>query len=223
MRLVAALAAVACGCAPGEVHGSGGRTQHIVLDVSRIALSQLDITRVDLTISGPGIAAPIVTPLERGAGAVWSGSVNGIPAGAARLFRADAFDGAGAIVYQGQALADVPAGATLSLSLVLQDPPPSPEDGLPALSVELERDQVSPSTPVSVRAVTSGADAAALTFAWDARCPGSTETGSFADPGSSSTTWTSPAAQPLSCVLSIRVGNAQGSSVTVYVAVQVAG
>jgi hypothetical protein len=37
----------------------------------------------------------------------------------------------------------------------------------------------------------------------------------------SSTRWIAPGLQPLTCALLVRVGDQQGSSVTVYVAVQV--
>ncbi len=70
-----------------------------------------------LTVTGPGIYPPIQEPLllenQR-----LTGSVT-VPAGPERLFRIETFDETGRIIYAGQTVADVEAGATLTLTIDL--------------------------------------------------------------------------------------------------------
>lgn len=178
---------------------------------------------MDLTISGPGIAQPITAQLGKGPGSSWTGAVTGIPAGPARLFEASAFDAAGTLVYQGQTVSDVTAGATLELVLVLQDPPPVTDVVVPQISsLQISSGQVAPSASVTLTVVASGATPAdVLSFGWDSSCQGTSEKGSFGAPTASTTAWQAPAFQPTTCTLSLRVSSQQGSSVTVYFAVQV--
>jgi len=195
----------------------------VVLDVSRLpGLSQSDIQRVELTITGPGIGLPIVTDLDRSASNSWSAVVAGIPAGPARIFQAAAFDSTGTIVYQGTASSDVATGSTLELVLLLQDPPPPPAGSVPDVgSVEASQGRVPPSTPVDLRVTATPPAGESVGFTWGADCPGSTDPGSFSDTSAPNTSWTAPGSQPLTCVLSVKVGGSGGSSVTVYLPIQV--
>lgn len=223
MRLAAALLGVASGCGPGEVSPPSLHTQKVLLQGARPAgLSLADIARVDLTISGPGIVSPITSALGRGTSNAWIGTVTGIPAGPARLFEAAASDSAGAVVYQGQTVSDVPAGSNVQLVLLLQDPPPPPDSGAPQISsVEVSPGQVAPSASVDVRVVASSAPGDSLSYAWAAQCPGALGDGQFTDANAASTRWSAPGEQPVTCVFSVRVTGSGGSSVTVYVTVQV--
>jgi hypothetical protein len=198
-------------------------TQRVLLQGARPAgLSLAEIDRVDLTVSGVGIASPITAQLGRGTSNAWMGTVSGIPAGPARLFEASALDSGGEVLYQGQAVSDVPAGSKVQLILLLQDPPPPPDSAAPQISsVEVSPGQVAPSASVDVEVVASSPTGDTLSYAWEARCPGALGNGQFADPSAASTRWSAPGEQPVTCVFSVRVAGSGGSSVTLYVTVQV--
>ena len=173
LRLGLCLLGLVSGCGAGQVGEPVSRTQRVVLDVSRLpGLSQSDIQRVELTITGPGIGLPIVTDLDRSASNSWSAVVAGIPAGPARIFQAAAFDSTGTIVYQGTASSDVATGSTLELVLLLQDPPPPPAGSVPDVgSVEASQGRVPPSTPVDLRVTATPPAGESVGFTWGADCP----------------------------------------------------
>jgi len=223
LRLGLSLLGLVSGCDPGEVGHPASRNQTLILDVSRLpGLSQSDIQRAELTVTGPGIGVPIVTDLGRSASNAWGAVVSGIPAGPARSFQASAFDSTGTILYQGTAVSDVVAGSTLELVLLLQDPPPPPTASTPVVgSVLASQGRVPPSSPVDLQVTATAAAGESLGFVWTADCPGSTDQGNFSDGTAASTSWTAPAAQPLTCVLSVSVAGSGGSSVTVYLSIQV--
>jgi hypothetical protein len=70
-----------------------------------------------LTVTGPGIIAPIVADLALSGGTL-VGSVM-VPAGPDRLFHIDAFDAAGALLFSGETTADVVGGTELALDIAL--------------------------------------------------------------------------------------------------------
>ena len=113
---VLGLVLAACGLA---LVGCGGERDEGGAEVVVQALSAADVARVTLTITGDGIAAPIVNDLTR-VGAQWVGRINAIPAGAARTFDAAARDGAGTLLYQGQAIVDIGAGERVVVAIVAQ-------------------------------------------------------------------------------------------------------
>jgi hypothetical protein len=199
------------------------RTQKLVLDVSRLsALSQADIQRVQLTVNGPGIGVAIVTDLGRSALNAWTAVVAGIPAGPARTFVASAYDAIGAVIYQGVAVSDVLSGSTLELVLLLQDPAPPPGASSPEVeSLQASQGRVPPSSSIGLSVTATTAAGESLSFVWRSDCPGSSDPGTFSDGTAPSTSWTAPAAQPLTCVLSVTVAGSGGSSVTVYLPIQV--
>ncbi len=69
---------------------------------TREALSASDVTRVVVTVTGAGIAAPLVQSLVR-VGGRWQGTIGGIPAGSGRSFHGDAFDASSTVIYTGDA------------------------------------------------------------------------------------------------------------------------
>ena len=219
--LAAALLGVAA-CGPGEVAPAREGTQRVVLVGTRsAALSLADIVRVDLTITGAGIVTPITIELGRGTSNAWMGTVTGIPAGPARLFEASARDSGGSVLYQGQTVSDVSVGSNVQLVLLLQDPPPPPDSGAPQISsIEVTPGQVAPSGSVDVKVVASGAAGDTLSYSWASRCPGASSDGQFIDASTATTRWSAPG-DPVTCVFSVRVAGSGGSSVTVYVTVQV--
>jgi|WetSurMetagenome_2_1015567.scaffolds.fasta_scaffold05696_4 hypothetical protein len=70
-----------------------------------------------LTVTGPGIVSPIVAKLTLSDG-VLTGSVV-VSAGPDRVFRIDAYDEAGTLIYSGQTVADVVSGSELRLDIDL--------------------------------------------------------------------------------------------------------
>ena len=223
LRLGLCLLGLVSGCDPGEVGKPIARNQTLILDISRLpGLSQSDIERVELTVTGVGIGIPIVSELGRSSSNAWGAVVSGIPAGSARSFQASAFDSTGTVIYQGTAVSDVVAGSTLELVLLLQDPPPPPEASTPVVgSVVASQGRVPPSSPVDLQVTATAAAGESLGFVWTSDCPGSTDPGTFSDGTATSTSWTAPAVEPLSCVLSVSVAGSGGSSVTVYLPIQV--
>ncbi len=74
-------------------------------------------SRFVLTVTGPGIMEPIVAELAL-SGGLLTGSVV-VPAGPDRVFRIDAYDAAGTLIYSGQTIADVVGGSDLRLDIEL--------------------------------------------------------------------------------------------------------
>jgi hypothetical protein len=107
---------VGCSSAPSQDDNAGGAT----VGVSAGALSSADVTKVTLTISGPGIAVPIVHDLTKSAGQ-WTAIIGGIPAGTNRTFAADAFGELNTKIYTGQASGvTIVKGAMAAVLIVLQ-------------------------------------------------------------------------------------------------------
>jgi hypothetical protein len=102
-------ALLASACSRGESISKPGEA-HVAVLTS--ALSQADITRITLTISGNSVSVPIVADLTRApGGAAWAAEVPEVPAGQQR-FEAAAFGGAdGGALYQGSTDATIVAGA----------------------------------------------------------------------------------------------------------------
>lgn len=74
-------------------------------------------SRFMLAVTGPGIMEPIVVELTLSDGLL-TGSIV-VPAGPDRVFRIDAYDEAGTLMYSGQTVADVPSGSELRLDIEL--------------------------------------------------------------------------------------------------------
>ncbi len=70
-----------------------------------------------LTVTGPGIIAPIVADLALEGGTLVASVV--VPAGPDRLFHIDAFDQGGVLLFSGETTADVVSGAELALDIAL--------------------------------------------------------------------------------------------------------
>jgi len=77
----------------------------------------IQASRFVLTVTGPGIIQPIVSQLEYSNGFL-TGSVV-VPAGPKRLFRIDAYDQGGTLLYSGQAVTDVKPGSEIVLAIDL--------------------------------------------------------------------------------------------------------
>src|SRR5512133_546052 len=116
LSLVGAVLAAGCGAqASGEA----------VVGVSAEALAVNDISRVTVTVSGPGMTSDIVRNLVKTSGQ-WSGIIGSIPVGADRTFTGRAYDSSNTLVYEGQAAGvTITQGATASVVIVLQQKTPS--------------------------------------------------------------------------------------------------
>ena len=62
----------------------------------------IDVSRIEITISGSGISSPIVTELDGSPASGWSGIISDIPAGLGRTFVGRAYDDVG-MLYEGSA------------------------------------------------------------------------------------------------------------------------
>jgi len=176
---------VGCSSAPSQDDNAGGAT----VGVSVGALSSADVTKVTLTISGPGIAVPIVHDLTKSAGQ-WTAIIGGIPAGTDRTFAADAFDSSNAKIYAGQASGvTIVKGAMATVLIALQQTEPAAPFGNAAPRIEslvASTRVVEPAESVVLNLVASDADGDVLLYAWTAPA------GSFTDASSATPTWTAP-------------------------------
>jgi hypothetical protein len=180
------------GVLSGACSASSTYDASATVTVSTQSLPQAaDVTRVQLTISAPDIAQPIVENLANTAG-VWEGTIGGIPAGTNRTFSAGAYDASSALIFAGQASpVTITNGEQASVTIALQQAvPPAPyTEQVPVIDSFI----ASTATPhpgavvtLSVTAHDANPDDA-ITFTWLASA------GTFSDPWATSTTWTAPA------------------------------
>ncbi len=198
-----ALLMMHCNSEPADDSSSGRGTV-------TLSVTAADVARVGVSITASHISAPIELDLAPVAGE-WVGLIDGIPAGPAVTFAAAAFDDDGAQVYEGTATADIVAGETLSVALLLQQSSaPDPFANTPPFidTVVISDYAVAPSESVDIVVTASDADGDALTFAWTAT------DGSFDDASAASPSWTAPATTgPQS--LSVTVDDGRGGVRTV--------
>lgn len=187
------------------------------ISVMTSALSQQDITRVTLVVTGTNIAPPISVDLTRLEGSTqWAGSVPSIPAGR-QHFAASAFSGVGAMpLYSGATDVTIVAGAKAQVVLVLQEAnPASPLTHVAPVidALTASRTVVGPSGAVdlSLTAHDRNTPSEPLTYAWTASCSPGPQSGAFNDAGSASVTWTAPATEGQSCELKVKVANVSTS------------
>ncbi|MCK6544952.1 hypothetical protein L6R52_03735 [Myxococcota bacterium] len=181
----ACLAVFASGCLRADV--PLGAADVVVFGRS---LATEPVTRVVVTISGPGLGAPLSKELVASQGA-WRGVLGELPAGPHRRFEASALDANGIALFEGRAEdVDVPVGSPVSVSIVLQQRVgPDPFRNSPPV---LETFTVSPGVAlpgatVAVSVVAWDPDPGdSLTFAWTA------DAGTYQRASDAATTWTAP-------------------------------
>lgn len=207
----ALLLALVSGCSAPPDEGG------VSVGVSAQALSAADVTKITVTVSGPGIAPDIVQDLVQTNGQ-WGGIIGGIPAGSNRTVAANAYDAGNAKIYSGQVSGvTVTSGVTAAVILVLQDQAtPSPfENSAPRITGLLaSSSQVEPGQPVSLTLTAVDADGDPLTYLWSAPA------GSFAGGGTATPTWTAPGAEGddvLSASVTDGKGGQAGISLTIAV------
>lgn len=203
------VATLALGCSPAaSTRGEGtGKAEVVIKSGQALGLSAA-VVRVSLTISGPGIAAPIVNDLVAAQGG-WHGTVTGIPAGEGRTFHADAFDAAAVLLYVGEVSpVTISPDATAVVAILLQQatPPPTLANRAPIIDgIVASAKTVEPGAAVSLRVVAHDPDPSdELTYAWSAT------NGAFDSAASTTTTWTAPATEG-TVTLTIEVNDPSGS------------
>ncbi|MCC6748386.1 MAG: hypothetical protein IT371_12055 [Deltaproteobacteria bacterium] len=197
----AALLVLLVSCGPAAPFGGAE------LRVHRAALGGAPLARVTLSVTGAGIAAPLVTDLSWD-GSAYRGRMAQIPAGTNRTFAAEGFDAQGARLYAGQlGGVTIVADATVTVALVLQQttPPPPFENSAPVIDGLLaSASGVVPGGSVGLAVTAHDPDPAdTLSYAWSATA------GSFDQPGSSRPVYTAPATEgPVT--LTVQVSDGRG-------------
>ena len=200
------------GCASDRDRGSAA------VSVKTLGLSQADVSRVEVTITGADIGMPITQELTKRADD-WYGIVGAIPQGSGRIFAARAFDASDALIYQGEASGVViTAGVRAQVLIVLQQvTPPDPfVNHAPRIdSLVASAQQVAPSATVDLALTAHDPDVAdVLSYSWSASA------GTFAAPTAADTAWTAPASEgpvTLTCVVSDNKGASVSVSLTIDV------
>lgn len=107
-RFVAGLVVVALvACSPGAGDDAlAGQSVGLTITVD---LSGVQATLLVVTVTGPGIQVPIVANLDVDGNGVAQGIVS-VPVGSARVFNGAAFDDAGDVTHEGEAVQDVRPG-----------------------------------------------------------------------------------------------------------------
>jgi alpha-tubulin suppressor-like RCC1 family protein len=180
--------AVGCGGPPEQQEDTSGSAQ-LVSSLAQ-ALSAADVTSVLVTVSAADMQ-PRTEPLVK-TNNQWSGTLGKLPAGTGRTFTAEAFNSSGTKLYAGSATGAVLARQTTTVSITLQEVnPPAPfANAAPVItSLSAAPGTVEPGGTVVLTASASDANAGdTLTSAWSA------PSGSFAQSGNLSTSWTAPSA-----------------------------
>jgi hypothetical protein len=201
-----------------DCHPSTTQDGGLTIQASAKALSIYDIRSATATISGPGIARPIVVPLGA-RGGTWQANVVGIPAGTGRSISVTARSQAGVSLFHGQA-ADVTIhpGETAFVNIVLFEVEPLPPyaNAAPTIDVlEVSALKVERGASITVGVKAHDADPTdVLAYQWTASC------GTLAEPTLARGLWTAPAV-PGACEITVTVTDVKGASVSAGVAIAV--
>ena len=183
------------------------------------ATAQASVTRVDLTVTGPGIAAPIGASLADSGGGVWSGTVPGIPAGADRIFLARAYDAGNALLYEGSVVGvTVAFEQTAQIMIQMQESNPAAgySNVAPVIdSFAMSGAQILPGQTVAFAVAASDENAGdTLSYAWTA------DGGSFDNAAITDPVWTAPTAFG-NYTLTVNVADQSGANAAFSVVVTV--
>jgi len=198
VSVLALALAVACG---GEtVVGEAS------LGVSAQALSETDISRVTVKVSGAGISPDISRNLFKTSGQ-WSGTLGGIPVGSDRTFLAQAYDSSNTLLYEGQVTGiTISQSATAAVFILLQQktaPNPFRNSAPRISSLAASSTQVDPGRSITLSVAATDADGDTLSYAWTATA------GTLANATTASPTWTAPTTEGLS-TLNVSVTDGKG-------------
>ncbi|WP_233585288.1 kelch repeat-containing protein [Corallococcus sp. CA054B] len=153
------------------------------------ALSSSDIASVVVGVTAADMPTRTASLVKTNG--QWSGILGNLPAGTLRTFTAEAFNGSGTKLYAGTAThVTILAQQTTAVSITLQEVNPAApfENAAPWIaSLSAAPGTVGPGGTVSLQAAALDANPSdTLTYSWSA------PSGSFAQAGSLSTTWTAP-------------------------------
>ncbi|RKG50096.1 kelch-like protein [Corallococcus sp. AB011P] len=181
------------------------------------ALSASDVTRVELTTSGPGMTTRTDALVKTGG--QWGGVLGQLPTGGGRLFSAQAFDASNTVRYSGHVTSvTIQAGQTTAVTLLLQEvnaPAPFENVAPRILSLVASPGTVAPSGQVALQATADDPNAGdTLTYAW------TSPSGSFSAASSLTTTWTAPASAG-QVMLTLTVTDSKGASASLSVTITV--
>ncbi|RKH76248.1 hypothetical protein D7Y21_39170 [Corallococcus sp. AB045] len=172
---------VACGGETGVGEAS--------LGVSAQALTENDISRVTVTVSGAGIAPDISRNLFKTSGQ-WSGTLGGIPVGSGRTFLARAYDGSNTLLYEGQVTGvTISQDSTAAVFILLQQktaPTPFRNSAPRISSLVASSTQLEPGQSAALSVTATDADGDTLSYAWTATA------GALANATKAGATWTAP-------------------------------
>jgi hypothetical protein len=210
--LVATLLAVGLvsACTDPETNAGQNARADIKVTLSQ-GLAASDVTRISVSVQGPGIPTPITTELTKN-GTAWEGTLQNIPEGTDRFFIATAHDASGAVIYKGQAgPITIDRGSAASVVIVLQQThPPAPFENVAPIIESLVASS-NPVQPGSTLTLTSRAfdpnPSDTLSYTWSASA------GSFGSPTAASTSWTAPATEGTQRVI-LEVKDSRGASTT---------
>ena len=241
LGVLTAVFAAGCNSKPTELAKGNAK---VSVNFSSAAAVIADVARIDVDISGgnPAMTAFTVTLTKASNGTQWTGNITGIPAGTGRIFHAAAFKADNTKIYEGSTTADITAGGTATIIIVLQESNPAggPTNFAPVISAVSSSDSIVPAgTSITLSFVAFDPDNNyPLTYNWGSSCTGTggngafdVTTGSLPAPVAPATTvgatahWTAPGTNGVLCTLSIKVtdsNNIQGpSSVTTFLTIQV--
>jgi hypothetical protein len=204
---------------PSGCAGDRGSSGPGGAEVKVYALDAGDVATVTVTVTGPGIAVPIVVNMTK-VGDQWVANLSEIPAGVDRTFTLSARDAEGVEIYSGVATGvTITAGQTAAVSINGQENNPAPPVGnrspvIDALTASTARIAQGGSIALSV-AAHDGDTGDLITFLWTAAG------GTLDTPAQASTNWTAPAVDGAYRV-TVRVQDTHGASTSMYVDLTVA-
>jgi hypothetical protein len=160
------------------------------VEVKVYAINAADVYSVTVTITGDGIADPIVVPLSK-VGDQWVANLSGIPAGMNRTFTLSARDASGTEIYSGVATGvTITADQTASVSISGQEtnPPPPISNASPVIDALVASSvAVVPGATVSLSVTAHDPDAGdTLSYLW------TSPSGTFGTANAASSDWTAP-------------------------------
>ncbi|WP_367899285.1 PKD domain-containing protein [Leptospira sp. WS58.C1] len=167
------------------------------------------LTKVTVTVTGPGISTPIVHDLVK-VGDTWQGIIGQIPAGTDRTFSGEGYNASNVLIQQGQVTGvTITANSITNIVLVLSETNPSPpfSNAAPVIdSLVASTNQVAPSSSMNLNATVHDPNPSdTLTYVW------STTGGSFNNSNILNPVWTSPST-PGQYTITLTVSDPLGAS-----------
>ncbi|PJZ24748.1 hypothetical protein CH352_12610 [Leptospira hartskeerlii] len=167
------------------------------------------LTKVTVTVTGPGISTPIVQDLVK-IGNTWQGIIGQIPAGTDRTFSGEGFNASNVLIQQGQVTGvTISANSITNILLVLSETNPAPpfSNAAPIIdSLVASTNQVAPSSSINLNSTVHDPNPSdTLTYLWSATG------GSFNNSNILNPVWTSPST-PGQYTITLTVSDQLGAS-----------